>query len=166
MILVLMGVCGSGKTTIGKLLCERTGLTFADADDYHLPGAKQKMASGLSLNDEDRAPWLATLNQLLRSWDQQATGGILACSALEEKYREMLCCEISRANIRFIFLDVPRGLLEERLLARSHPFMNPKLLDRQLATLEPPIYALHIINDSTPEQTATHILAQLSSTKL
>ena len=89
MIVVLMGVSGSGKTTIGKLLAERTGWTFADADDYFPQSYKDKMAAGHPLTDEDRAPWLWTLNKVLRRWDEEETNGILACSALKEKYHEV-----------------------------------------------------------------------------
>ena len=83
MIVVLMGVSGSGKTTIGTLLAQRTGTVFADADDYHPAANKEKMRAGIPLNDEDRQPWLEILNGLLRSWYQSGEGGVLACSALK-----------------------------------------------------------------------------------
>ncbi len=165
MILVLMGVSGSGKTTIGKLLAERAGIIFADADDYHLAASKLKMASGHPLNDEDRAPWLAGLNQLLRNWDHQEGGGVLACSALEERSREVLEKGIPRTHIEFIFLDIPRDVIAERLRTRTHPFMNSQLLDSQLTTLQPPIDALRIINDRPPEKIVEQILLHLASLK-
>jgi gluconokinase len=85
MIVVVMGVSGSGKTTIGRLLAERMGWIFADADDFFSEESKQKMAAGHPLNDEDRAPWLQTLNELLRSWDAEGKNGVLACSALKAR---------------------------------------------------------------------------------
>ena len=90
MIVVVMGVSGSGKTTIGKLLAERMGWIFADADNYFSPASKQKMAEGHPLTDDDRAPWLQTLNTLLKRWDTGGINGLLACSALKAKYYEIL----------------------------------------------------------------------------
>jgi gluconokinase len=90
MIVVLMGVSGSGKTTIGKLLAERKGWSFADADDHFPRAAKQKMAAGIPLTDEDREPWLRLLNRLLRRWDKENISGVLACSALKERYHDVL----------------------------------------------------------------------------
>ena len=163
MILVLMGVSGSGKTTIGKALAKRTGLTFADADDYHSAASKQKMASGQPLTDEDRAPWLARLNDLLRRWDDQPQGGILACSALEEKYRRVLEQGISESRIHFILLDGPKELIAKRLAARKHEFMNANLLASQLAILEPPTEpnAFRVVNDRPPDVIAEEILSRI-----
>jgi gluconokinase len=162
MIVVVMGVSGSGKTTIGKRLAERTGWIFADADDYFPRSAKEKMAAGHPLNDEDRAPWLLTLNSLLRKWDKEDTNGILACSALKTKYHATLKAGVPPAHIRFIFLDAPKKLLAARLAARKHEYMNPRLLDSQLATLEPPSDALRLVNDRAPEEIVSQILAHVS----
>jgi gluconokinase len=161
MIVVLMGVSGSGKTTIGKLLAERTGWTFADADDYFPRSCKQKMAAGYPLTDGDRVPWLRLLNRLLRKWQREGTNGVLACSALKERYHEVLEVGIPKEHIRFIFLDGPKELIAERLAKRKHEYMNPKLLDSQLATLEIPTDAIRIVNDRTPQEIVSQILAQL-----
>jgi len=158
MIVVVMGVSGSGKTTIGRLLAERMGWTFADADDYFSPGAKQKMAAGHPLTDEDRAPWLQTLNTLLRSWDEEGINGVLACSALKSKYHETLEAGIPLTHIQFIFLDGPKDLIAKRLATRKHEYMNPMLLDSQLAILERPTDAFRIVNDRPPEEIVDHLL--------
>ncbi len=161
MIVVLMGVSGSGKTTIGKLLAERTGAIFADADDYHPAANKQKMATGTPLTDSDRAPWLETLNGLLRRWFAEGKSGVLACSALKAVYRDTLVAEMPQGAVSFCLLEVPRALLEQRLQGRHHEFMSPKLLDSQLATLEAPADAVVVENDRTEDAVVTEILQRL-----
>ncbi len=158
MIVVLMGVSGSGKTTIGTLLAQRTGTVFADADDYHPAANKEKMRAGIPLNDDDRQPWLEILNGLLRGWYKSGEGGVLACSALKEKYRQTLSNGIPPTVISFVWLDGDKELFGERLAARHHEYMNPKLLDSQFATLEPPKDALRVVNDCPPEQVVNQIL--------
>ncbi|WP_263365301.1 gluconokinase [Edaphobacter bradus] len=161
MVVVLMGVSGSGKTTIGTLLAERTGAVFADADDYHPLANKQKMAAGHPLNDDDRQPWLVTLNKLMRGWYEAGRSGILACSALKEKYRATLADGIPEGMVRFVLLDGSKELISERLAARHHEFMNSSLLDSQLATLELPKDALRIVNDRSPEAIVNQILEHI-----
>lgn len=156
-----MGVSGSGKTTIGELLATQTGAIFADADDYHSAANKQKMAAGHPLNDDDREPWLETLNGLLKGWFESHTAGILACSALKEKYRVTLMKGLPKGAVRVVLLELSRGTLEKRMKARSHEFMNPALLDSQIATLEVPADALHVVNDHSPQKVVEEIVAQL-----
>jgi gluconokinase len=161
MIVVLMGVTGSGKTTIGELLAQRAGAVFADADDYHPAANKQKMAAGHPLNDEDRQPWLETLNQLMRGWYQAGKSGVLACSALKQKYRDTLASGPPHDALTFVWLDTPREVIAERLAERHHEFMNPNLLQSQFDTLEPPADALRIVNDRAPEQVVESILERI-----
>jgi gluconokinase len=163
MIVVLMGVTGSGKSTIGELLAQRTNAVFADADDYHPPANKQKMAAGHPLNDDDRQPWLETLNELMRGWFKEGKSGILACSALKQKYRDTLASGLPEEAVHFVWLDGSPALLAERLAARHHEFMNPNLLKSQLDTLEPPADALRIVNDRAPEEVVDTILKQISA---
>jgi len=164
MIVVLMGVSGSGKTTIGMLLAERTGAVFADADDYHPAANKAKMAAGHPLNDEDRQPWLETLNRLMAAWHSTGKSGVLACSALKQKYRATLQQGMPDGAVRFVWLDGSPELLKERLAARHHEYMNPNLLQSQFDTLEPPADALRIVNDRSPDEVVDGIEKQLAAT--
>jgi gluconokinase len=161
MIVVLMGVSGSGKTTIGKLLAERAGAVFADADDYHPAANKAKMAAGTPLDDEDRQPWLEVLNGLLRGWYDAGTGGVLACSALKARYRETLGAGMPAGAVSFVLLDGARELIAARLGSRPGHFFNPRLLESQLATLEKPDGAVTVVNDKEPGVVVDEILAQV-----
>ena len=160
-VVVLMGVTGCGKTTIGEALARREGATFADADDYHSAANKAKMAAGQPLTDTDRAPWLATLHGLVVGWAEGETRWVLACSALKESYRATLGAGVAKEKLAFVWLDVPRAVLEARLKARQNSFMNPVLLDSQLATLEAPADALRVVNDRSPDAVAEEIVVGL-----
>jgi gluconokinase len=165
MIVVLMGVSGAGKTTIGMLLSERTGAVFADADDYHPVANKQKMAAGHPLTDEDREPWLETLNGILRGWFADGRSGIMACSALKARYRETLAAGMPEGAVHFVLLDGSPDLIAKRLAARKHEYMNPGLLESQLKTLEPPVEgeALRVVNDRPPDVVVDEILAHVAA---
>lgn len=161
MIVVLMGVSGSGKTTIGVLLAQEAKATFADADDYHSAANKQKMHDGHPLTDEDRQPWLETLNGVLKKWYEEGTSGVLACSALKESYRQTLSAGIPGGTVTFCYLEVSREILQKRLEERQHEFMTPKLLDSQFATLEVPRDGLVVQNDRAPGVVVAEILAKM-----
>lgn len=160
MIYIVMGVSGSGKTTIGALLAKRLGIIFADADDYHPQANKDKMASGHPLDDADRKPWLESLNRLMLGWVADGKDAVLACSALKETHRAILSKDLPPTGIEFVQLDVPKEVLAARLAARKHPFMNPALLDSQLATLELPAgpNVFRVLNDKEPEAVVSEIV--------
>ena len=141
-VVVLLGVAASGKTTVGRALADRLGWAFEDADDYHSPPAIQKMARGVGLTDADRAPWLARLADLVRQRAEDGPPTVLACSALKASYRDVLGA--GRADVAFVWLDVPREVLAARLRDRTGSFAGPDLLPSQLATFEPPADALRL----------------------
>jgi len=161
MIVILMGVTGTGKTTIGTLLSRRAGWQYAEGDDYHSEANKAKMRAGVPLDDADRAPWLASLHELIYGWFERGESGVLACSALKQAYRETLAAEIAPEALRFVWLQVAREVIAERLSHRAGHYMNPALLDSQFATLEPPSDAIPIPAEGTPERTVTLIQAKL-----
>jgi gluconokinase len=163
MTVILMGVTGTGKTTIGKLLSSRTGWQFAEGDDYHSEANKAKMHDGIPLDDEDRAPWLASLHEVLLGWYRSGQSGILACSALKQSYRDTLSAGIAQDAYRFVLLKVSREHIAERLSHRAGHYMNPALLDSQFATLEMPSDALQVSAEGTPEQTVELILSGLGN---
>ncbi len=158
---VLMGVSGSGKTTLGTLLAQRAGAAFADADDYHSAANKAKMGAGIPLTDEDREPWLKTLNGLLRGWLQEGRSGVLACSALKASYRDNLAAGMPEGEVSFVFLDGSKEMIAERLAARHHEYMTSKLLDSQFDTLERPKQAICVVNDRPPDIVVDEILEKL-----
>jgi carbohydrate kinase (thermoresistant glucokinase family) len=138
MLILVMGVTGSGKSTLGRQLASRLGLPFFDADDFHSASNKQKMANNEPLNDADRAPWLERLAREAARWEASG-GAVLACSALKSAYRAVLCSAVATARV--VYLDVPRAELVRRLEARrgQHEFIAAfdRILDEQLRDLEP-----------------------------
>jgi gluconokinase len=152
-IAIVMGVTGTGKTTIGRLLASRTGWQFAEGDDYHSEANKAKMRAGIPLDDGDRAPWLASLHELLHGWFAQRTSGILACSALKQAYRDVLVEGIPRNGYEYVLLQASYEHIAARLKARADHYMNPALLDSQFATLEVPADAFKVAAEGTPEAT-------------
>ncbi|MDX2108667.1 MAG: gluconokinase [Verrucomicrobiota bacterium] len=158
-IYIIMGVCGCGKTTVGRLLATRIGAQFVDADDFHPPGNRVKLGSGIPLTDEDRWPWYARLRTLIDA--NLASGGsiVLACSALKETYRRVLDPNYDPA-VRFIWLAGSYELIAERMAARQGHFMPASLLQSQFATLEPPPYALRVEVGPVPERIVEQIVSQ------
>lgn len=141
MVVVVMGVAGAGKTTVGKLLAAELGWEFADADDFHSMTNIEKMRSGQPLTDADRAPWLATLRAKIESWISAKVNGVLACSALKHAYREQL---IVGPEVRVAYLKGHEAVLRERLRSRQGHYMREEMLASQLAALEEPRDAITV----------------------
>jgi carbohydrate kinase (thermoresistant glucokinase family) len=138
---VLMGVSGCGKTAVGKALSARLDWPFFDGDDYHPPSNVRKMAAGRPLDDDDRQPWLNALVRLLEDQARASRPVLLACSALKQRYRQLL----RRADMQvdFVHLSGPFDVIEARLMARPGHFMKAGMLQSQFDALEPPERALH-----------------------
>ena len=151
--LVIMGVSGSGKSTIGKLLAERLSLRFFDGDDFHSEKNVQKMSLGQPLTDHDREDWLASLAELIFAEKPI----VLACSALKKEYREYL--SRSDISLRFIFLDIPYEVARKRLASREGHFMPVSLLDSQFETLQRPRNAINM----QAEKSASAIVDELEN---
>lgn len=161
MVIVILGPMGCGKTTIGKHLAAELGWEFFDADDYHPQANKQKMASGIPLDDDDREPWLGILHQIIQKHLADGRDMVLACSALKGKYRRML--GIDQKQVFSVFLEGSFALLSERIGSRSHDFMNNELLQSQLDALEKPETGLIVDIAATPQQICQNIIAELVS---
>lgn len=160
MIVIVCGVSGTGKSTIGKMLADALALPFYDADDFHPEANVQKMQSGRPLNDEDRQPWLEDLATQLANWEHKK-GAVLACSALKATYRETLAAKCA-GPIEWIILHGSKALLTERLGARKGHFFEPKLLESQLTTLELPNDVSVVDIQAPPENIVQSIVARLA----
>ena len=158
-VFIVMGVSGSGKTTVGQHLAHRLGLPFYDADDFHSAANIAKMSHGTPLTDDDRRGWLATLATDLGTWEQ-AGGAVMACSALKEKYRATLQSG-ARYPLHWVFLDGSRELLLARMQGRNGHYMHPAMLDSQLADLEKPVYALCLSIEANPAALVDETMAAL-----
>jgi gluconokinase len=159
MVIVIMGVSGAGKTTIGSLLADQLGWSFCDADDYHSEANKEKMARGDALTDEDRAGWLADLRELISREIGASRNIVLACSALKESYRERL--QVSN-QVRFVHLRGTIAQIEERMRLRRDHFMKPGMLQSQFEILEDTGHAVIVDICNTPDQIVQFITKELN----
>ncbi|MBD2525395.1 gluconokinase [Nostoc sp. FACHB-133] len=137
MIIIVMGVSGSGKTTIGKLLADSLGWEFSDADSFHSPENVEKMRHGIPLTEADRMPWLQDLQTAIKHWLQENKNVVLACSALKDSYRQFLVSDSVRTKL--VYLKGSYELIQIRLKERSNHYMSEKLLNSQFDTLEEPL---------------------------
>lgn len=149
MILIVMGVAGSGKTTVGELLAKELAWTFRDADEFHPPTNIEKMSRGLALEDSDRAPWLAAMRATIETWLREGRNAVLTCSCLKAAYRQTLL--VDPARIRFIYLKGSFELIDARLRQRAHHFMKADLLKSQFEILEEPQDAITVDLSDPPE---------------
>ena len=160
MVVVLMGVSGSGKTTIGKILAEKLGWTFLEGDDFHPPANVEKMRGGTPLNDADRKPWLAALRERVDAACERGENVVLACSALKHAYRDYLEKHEPEC-VQYVYLHGSEELIRKRLAERKGHFMNPGLLHSQFEALEPPADALRIDVSGTPDASADEVRRKL-----
>jgi gluconokinase len=166
MIILVMGITGSGKTTIGELLAKRLGWTFADADDFHSAANKEKMHQGIALTDADRGPWLAAIRAQMLRWAAQGKNGVITCSALKQSYRDFLLAPDAgtpdfSGEVKIIYLCGTPALIASRVHQRAGHFAGESLLASQLATLEEPEHAITVDIDHTPDQIVDEIERRL-----
>jgi gluconokinase len=159
MIIVLMGVSGSGKTTVGKLLAEQLGWRFCDADAFHPQVNVERMHKGIPLDDEDRKPWLQALARLIDEARDRNENMVLACSALKHAYQEYLRHHLDL--VKYVYLSGSPDLIAQRLANRRGHFMNPALLSSQFEALEPPDDAIRVDITPSPDEIAAEIRRRL-----
>jgi carbohydrate kinase (thermoresistant glucokinase family) len=163
MFVLVMGITGSGKSTAGKLLAARLGLAFHDADAYHPPENRAKMAADIPLDDADRFPWLTQLAELAHGWEAEG-GAVLACSALQQTYRGVLMQRVSSSRI--VYLELTRAEAERRLERRrgQHAIVRDfkRILDGQYRDLEPPTDALTVSAELSPEAIVERAVAYVA----
>ncbi len=151
---IIFGVSGSGKSTIGKLLAQKLNVPFLDADQFHSNENIEKMNSGIPLTDKDRLPWLFSINERLKN--SQNDGWVLACSALKESYRTILNNDLK--DIHWVLLNGDFDQIASRMAERKDHFMSPSLLKSQFETLEIPEYGIEVSIDYSPSQIVQQIL--------
>ena len=158
MIVIVMGVTGAGKTTIGSLLAQGLGWEFVDADDFHSAANKEKMSRGIPLDDADREPWLEAIRAGMLQWSAAHQNVVLACSALKGSYREKL--EIGR-EVKFVYLKGSYEVIYQRLLSRHGHFATEKILSSQFVALEEPADAIVVDIGKSPEEIVNEIRVRL-----
>lgn len=159
-LVLLMGVAGSGKTTVGRQLAAELHWPYYEADDFHSAANKEKMGRGVPLDDTDRAPWLAAIRRAMDECAAQGRNAVFSCSALKEKYREVLAAGLP--GLRLVHLAGDRNLLAQRIAGRTGHYMKPGMLDSQLATLESPRDALALDISQSPAELVAAIKRALA----
>lgn len=159
MIILVMGVSGSGKTTIGKLLADSLDWEFSDADAFHSPENVEKMRRGIPLSEADRMPWLQDLQTAIKHWLQENKNVVLACSALKDSYRQFLVLDSDR--IKLVYLKGSYELIQMRLQERQNHYMSEKLLNSQFYTLEEPLNTISMDVAQPPQLIVQNIRTAL-----
>ena len=157
-VIIIIGVSGSGKTTIGRLLSGELGWKYYEGDDFHPPANIEKLKSGVPLDDADRRPWLESLRDLIRNCLEQGDSAVVACSALKQRYRDFLLVD---ERVILIYLKGDYELIRERLSKRRGHFLNPNLLDSQFAALEEPKTAMQVDVSVSPAEIVKSIRSAL-----
>jgi gluconokinase len=158
-VVIVMGVAGAGKTTIGRALAAEFGWRFVEGDELHTPAAVEQMRAGIALTDADRESWIAALHGIIAAATNRRESLVLSCSALKERYRKALRGDLRR--VRFVYLEADGETLGRRLASRAGHFAGASLLPSQLATLEPPADAITIDATHPPDQIVQTIRLQL-----
>lgn len=161
-IIVVMGVSGSGKTTVAALLAGALGAQFLEGDDVHPPANVEKMRSGIPLNDADRLPWLEAIARRIDAWRAGGEKGVVTCSALKKDYRDIIVGR--RPEVALVYLRGTRDLIQRRMAARHEHFMPVALLDSQFATLQEPGADEHPVVigiEGSPEEIVAEIVRRL-----
>lgn len=159
----VMGICGSGKSTVAKALAEALGIEMLDSDDFHPASNVEKLSAGIALTDEDRAGWLEALNREVRARQDRGVSAVLACSALKQTYRDTL--QRGLDTFRWIYLRGERSVILQRMEERKDHFMPPSLVDSQLETLEEPTSALVLDIRQSVAEIVERVLADLGRTQ-
>lgn len=159
MIAIVMGVSGSGKSTIGKMLASKLNWGFSDGDAFHSPANIEKMSKGIALTDADRIPWLEAMENAIALWLQEDRNMVLACSALKSSYRQILLCDAQQ--VRLVYLKGSFESIRKRLETRQNHFMNQDLLESQFATLEEPESAICVDISQSPDAIVQQIIQNL-----
>ena len=160
MVVVVMGVSGSGKTTIGQLLAAELGWTFVEADDFHSPENIDKLRRGIPLDDNDRTPWLQAIRRRIDEACQRKENLVLACSALKHAYQNFLEQHFP-SQVSYVYLQGAEKLIYDRLVTRQGHFMNPSLLHNQFEILQPPEDSLVVQVSAAPEEIVNQIRQHL-----
>lgn len=162
MIIVLMGVTGSGKTTIGRMLADALDCPFYDSDDFHSSSHKEKMGKGIPLTDEDRLPWLKLIRAKMGEWEKAGPLTVLVCSALKQSYRDLLSNGI---QVQWVYLKGDRETIEGRIEARQGHFAGSNLLESQIAALEEPAKAFVVDVRKNPKIIVGELIQELKGNR-